>query len=82
VGPEKQSFNMTGGYLWLRSLFNAHYEYVLSVTGALPVTKGDLCPLPKLVFHVVLVGAKVIDFTDHATLKFLLTKKDAKPILM
>jgi hypothetical protein len=24
-----------------------------SVTGALPVTKGHLCPLPKWVFHVV-----------------------------
>ena len=28
-----------------------------------------------------LVGAKVIVYTDHATLKYLLTKKDAKPWL-
>ena len=26
-----------------------------------------------------LVGAKVIVYTDHAALKYLLTKKDAKP---
>jgi hypothetical protein len=29
-----------------------------------------------------LVGAKVIIFTDHAALKYLLTKKDAKPHLL
>jgi hypothetical protein len=29
-----------------------------------------------------LVGAKVIVFTDHATLKYLLTKEDAKPRLI
>ena len=29
-----------------------------------------------------LVGAKVIVFTDHAALKYLLTKKDAKPRLL
>jgi hypothetical protein len=27
----------------------------------------------------ILVGAKVIVYTDHATLKYLLIKKDAKP---
>ena len=30
-------------------------------------------------FRSYLVGAKVIVYTDHATLKYLLTKKDAKP---
>jgi hypothetical protein len=30
-------------------------------------------------FRSYLVGAKVIIYTDHATLKYLLTKKDAKP---
>jgi hypothetical protein len=30
-------------------------------------------------FRSYLVGAKVIVYTDHATLKFLLMKKDAKP---
>ena len=30
-------------------------------------------------FRSYLVGAKVIVFTDHAALKYLLTKKDAKP---
>jgi hypothetical protein len=29
-----------------------------------------------------LVGAKVIIYTDHAALKYLLTKKDAKPYLI
>jgi hypothetical protein len=29
-----------------------------------------------------LVGAKVIIYTDHAALKYLLTKKDAKPRLI
>jgi hypothetical protein len=28
------------------------------------------------------VGAKVIVYTDHAALKYLLTKKDAKPRLI
>jgi hypothetical protein len=30
-------------------------------------------------FRSYLVGAKVIVYPDHATLKFLLMKKDAKP---
>jgi hypothetical protein len=33
-------------------------------------------------FRSYLVGAKVIVYTDHATLKYLLTKKDAKPHLI
>jgi hypothetical protein len=33
-------------------------------------------------FRSYLVGAKVIFFTDHAALKYLLTKKDAKPCLL
>ena len=33
-------------------------------------------------FRSYLVGAKVIVFTDHATLKYLFTKKDAKPRLL
>ena len=33
-------------------------------------------------FRSYLVGAKVIVYTDHATLKYLLTKKDAKPRLI
>ena len=30
-------------------------------------------------FRSYLVGAKVIVYTDHAALKYLLTKKDEKP---
>ena len=33
-------------------------------------------------FRCYLVGAKVIVYTDHAALKYLLTKKDAKPRLI
>ena len=33
-------------------------------------------------FRSYLVGAKVIIYTDHASLKYLLTKKDAKPRLI
>jgi hypothetical protein len=33
-------------------------------------------------FRSYLVGAKVIVNTDHAALKYLLTKKDAKPCLI
>ena len=33
-------------------------------------------------FRSYLVGAKVIIYTDHAALKYLLTKKDAKPQLI
>jgi hypothetical protein len=33
-------------------------------------------------FRSYLVGAKVIVYTDHAPLKYLLTKKDAKPRLI
>ena len=33
-------------------------------------------------FRSYLVGAKVIVYTDHAALKYLLTRKDAKPWLI
>jgi len=33
-------------------------------------------------FRSYLVGAKVIVYTDHAALKYLLTKKDTKPRLI
>ena len=33
-------------------------------------------------FRSYLVGAKVIVYTNHATLKYLLAKKDAKPRLI
>jgi hypothetical protein len=33
-------------------------------------------------FRSYLVGAKVIVYTDHVALKYLLTKKDAKPRLI
>jgi hypothetical protein len=33
-------------------------------------------------FRSYLVGTKVIMYTDHAALKYLLTKKDAKPRLI
>ena len=33
-------------------------------------------------FKSYLIGAKIIIYTDHAALKYLLTKKDAKPRLI
>ena len=33
-------------------------------------------------FHSYLVGSKVIVYTDHSALKYLLAKKDAKPRLI
>ena len=33
-------------------------------------------------FRPYLIGNKVIDFTDHSTIKYLMTKKDAKPRLI
>ena len=33
-------------------------------------------------FRSYLLGSKVLVFTDHAALKYLLTKKDAKPRLI
>jgi hypothetical protein len=33
-------------------------------------------------FRSYLIGAKVIIYTDHATLKYLLTKKDDEPCLI
>ena len=33
-------------------------------------------------FRSYLVGAKIVVYTDHADLKYLLTKKDAKPHLI
>ena len=33
-------------------------------------------------FRYYLVGAKIIIYSDHAALKYLLTKKDAKPRLI
>jgi hypothetical protein len=32
-------------------------------------------------FRSYLVGAKIVIYTDHVALKYLLTKKDAKPHL-
>jgi RNase H-like domain found in reverse transcriptase len=33
-------------------------------------------------FRSYLIGSKVIVYTDHASIKFLLSKKDAKPRLI
>jgi hypothetical protein len=33
-------------------------------------------------FRLYLVGANIIVYIDHASLKYLLTKKDAKPFLI
>ena len=33
-------------------------------------------------FHSYLIGAPIVAFTDHATVKYLLSKKDAKARLI
>jgi hypothetical protein len=47
-------------------------------------TKKELLVVVYVIgkFRSYLVGAKVIVYTDHAALKYLLTKKDAKPRLI
>jgi hypothetical protein len=47
-------------------------------------TKKELLPVVFAIekFRSYLVGAKIIVYSDHAALKYLLTKKDAKPRLI
>ena len=47
-------------------------------------TKNELLAIVFAIdkFRSYLVGAKVIVYTDHAALKYLLTKKDVKPRLI
>jgi hypothetical protein len=49
----------------------------------MPQQKKELLTVMFVIekFRSYLVGAKVIVYTDHATLKYLLMKKDAKPRL-
>jgi hypothetical protein len=44
------------------------------------ITEKTLVAIDK--FRSYLVGAKVIIYTDHTAIKYLLTKKDAKPRLI
>jgi hypothetical protein len=48
------------------------------------ITKKELLTVVFAIdkFRSYLVGAKVIVYTNHAALKYLLTKKDAKPRLI
>ena len=55
-----------------------------TLTGALlnyATTEMELLEVVSAIdkFRSYLVGAKVIVYTDHATLKYLLTKKEIKP---
>ena len=47
-------------------------------------TKKELLAVVSAIdkFRSYLVGAKMIVYNDHAALKYLLTKKDAKPRLI
>ena len=45
-------------------------------------TKKELLAIVFAKFISYLVGAKVVVYIDHAALKYLLTKKDAKPRLI
>jgi hypothetical protein len=58
-----------------------------SLTGAqlnYATTEKELLAIVSAIdkFRYYLVEAKVIVYTDHAALKYLLTKKDAKPRLI
>ncbi|CAN6712804.1 unnamed protein product [Malus baccata var. baccata] len=59
-----------------RTLNDAQLNYAITEKELLAV----VFTLEK--FRSYLVGAKVIVYTDHATLKYLLSKKDAKPRLI
>ena len=55
-----------------------------STEGNCIVTEKEMLPLvfPFDNFRLYLVGTKVIVFTDHATIRYLFNKKDAKPRLI
>ncbi len=55
-----------------------------TLTGAQLNTEKELLVVVFAIdkFRYYLVGSKVIIYTDHAALKYLLTKKDAKPRLL
>jgi len=59
-----------------KTLSGAQLNYATTEKGLLAVVFA----MEK--FESYLVGAKVIVYTDHAALKYLLTKKDAKPQLI
>jgi hypothetical protein len=66
-----------------------HYaiSYARTLTGTQPNYATMEKELLAMVFAIerlrsYLVGATVIVYTDHAALKYLLTKKDAKPCLI
>jgi hypothetical protein len=66
-----------------------HYaiSYARTLTGPQPNYATMEKELLAMVFAIerlrsYLVGATVIVYTDHAALKYLLTKKDAKPCLI
>jgi hypothetical protein len=59
-----------------KTLTGAQLNYATTEKELLAV----VCAIDK--FWSYLVGAKVIVFTDHAALKYLFTKKDAKPRLI
>jgi hypothetical protein len=59
-----------------KTMTEAHLNYATTEKELLAVVFA----LDK--FRSYLVGAKIIIYTDHAALKYLLTKKDAKPHLI
>ena len=63
-------------YYASRTLNNAQLNYSTTEKEFLAV----IFALEK--FHSYLIGTKVIVFTDHAALRYLLSKKEAKPRLI
>ena len=65
-----------GSTCYLRTLNDAQLNYSTTEKELLAV----IFALDK--FRSYLIGTKVIVFTDHAALRYLLTKKDSKPRLI
>ncbi|XP_070672177.1 uncharacterized protein [Malus domestica] len=63
-------------YYASRTLHDAQLNYSITEKELLAVV------FALVKFHSYLVGSKVIVYSDHATLRYLLTKKDAKPRLI
>ncbi|CAL2255753.1 unnamed protein product [Prunus armeniaca] len=76
VSGQRRNKSLLVIYYASRSLNDAHQNYTTTEKELLAV----IFSLDK--FRPYLIGAKVIVYTDHLALKYLLSKKDAKPRLI
>ena len=75
LGQTKDKKHHAIAYAW-KTLIGAQLNYAATEKELLAVVFA----IDK--FRSYLVGEKVIVYTDHVALKYLLTKKDAKPYLI